>query len=88
MWSEMENMSKEERRKKLQPRTSVRKDAACTKTWSSNIFLYPDSTLIFVSGKLRRRTEARVQRESPQVSVDSFDWDSKLGFCLLRDFTW
>ena len=28
-------------------------------------------TLILVSGRLRRRTEARVQRESPQVSADS-----------------
>ena len=28
-------------------------------------------TLILVSGRLRRRTEASVQRESPQVSADS-----------------
>ena len=31
MWIEMEKMRMEERRKKLQPRTSVRKDAACNK---------------------------------------------------------
>ena len=32
MWSEMEKMNREERRKKLQPRTSVRKDAALKNT--------------------------------------------------------
>ena len=31
MWIEMEKMRMEERRKKLQPRTSVRKDAACNR---------------------------------------------------------
>ena len=31
MWIEMEKMRMEERRKKLQPRTSVRKDAAWNK---------------------------------------------------------
>ena len=42
--------------------------------------------MIFVSGKLSRRTEARAQRESPQLSVDSFGWDSKLSFLSFYRF--
>ena len=36
-------------------------------------------TLILVSGRLRRRTEASVQRESPQVSADSCHQQFRVG---------
>ena len=45
-------------------------------------------TLILVSGRLRRRTEASVQRESSQVSADSWHQQlrvEKVGFEVLPD---
>ena len=44
-------------------------------------------TLILVSGRLRRRTEARVQRESPQVSADSWHQQFRVGESWFRSLT-